>query len=48
MMISRAAALTNPTMTGWLSRFTTPPMFDNRNSHRIMPDCRHSRVVMPR
>ena len=47
-MIRIAAALMNPEITGWLNRFTTPPMFVSRSNHNVIADCTQITAVTPR
>ncbi len=46
-MIMIAAALMNPEITGWLNRFTTPPMFVMRSNQSVTADCRQITAVTP-
>ena len=47
-MIMIAAALMNPEITGWLNRFTMPPICVSRSSHSVTADCRQITAVTPR
>ena len=48
MMMSIAAALTKPLMTGWLSSVTRSPILVSLNTPSINPTCKHNSVVMPK
>ena len=43
-----AAALMKPEITGWLNRFTMPPICVSRSSHSVTADCRQITAVTPR
>ncbi len=47
-IMSTAAALTKPVITGWLSKFTSPPIRESLSSHRMIPDCKQMMVVICR
>ena len=46
--VHQLLALTNPVITGWLSRLTNPPMLKILRANNIKPTCRHKTLEIVR